>query len=153
MLEFLETGGPQTIYLVHSEGSDSIATGRDNEQDCTHPGRAWSGYGRRCKRHTENTEYQTPFQVFARNITPLDAKGRLEYVKYDLEINCGGVKVNPGDLVLGDGDGVVVLPERHASEIISRCEKRVLDRKQGGFYGGGKREHLRCRGKIREILG
>ena len=58
-------------------------------------------------------------------------------MKYDLEINCGGVKVNPGDLVLGDGDGVVVLPERHASEIISRCEKRYsIENKVGSMVVG-----------------
>ena len=37
---------------------------------------------------------------------------------------CGGVIVNPGDLILGDEDGVVVVPQAHAEEIISLVEGR-----------------------------
>jgi len=37
-------------------------------------------------------------------------------------ISCGGTPVNPGDIVLGDDDGVVVIPQEHAEEIIRRTE-------------------------------
>jgi 4-hydroxy-4-methyl-2-oxoglutarate aldolase len=41
---------------------------------------------------------------------------------------CGGVIVNPGDLILGDEDGVVVVPQAHAEEIISLVEGRGNER-------------------------
>jgi len=37
-------------------------------------------------------------------------------------VGCGGVLVNPGDIVLGDADGVVVLPSDRALEIIEKSE-------------------------------
>jgi regulator of RNase E activity RraA len=32
-------------------------------------------------------------------------------------VNCGGVLVYPGDVVVGDGDGVVIVPREHALEV------------------------------------
>lgn len=38
---------------------------------------------------------------------------------------CGGVTVHPGDLILGDDDGVVVIPREEAtSDLVRRCEER-----------------------------
>jgi regulator of RNase E activity RraA len=34
-----------------------------------------------------------------------------------LPIQCGGITVMPGDIVLGDGDGVVVIPRAMAAKI------------------------------------
>ena len=45
---------------------------------------------------------------------------------------CGGVIVNPGDLILGDEDGVVVVPKTHAEEIISLVEGRGNGREKPG---------------------
>lgn len=40
-------------------------------------------------------------------------------------ISCGDVIVNPGDLILGDDDGVVVIPLAEAEEVLRESEKRV----------------------------
>ena len=36
---------------------------------------------------------------------------------YNFPINCGGVLVYPGDVVVADGDGVIVVPRKHALEV------------------------------------
>jgi len=59
------------------------------------------------------------FPVFHQGIAPLDSKGRGKIMAIDVPIQCGGVKVVPGDLVFGDADGVVVIPKA--------VEDRVLD--------------------------
>lgn len=38
---------------------------------------------------------------------------------------CAGVTVNPGDLVAGDGDGVVVIPRLHAGAVVARACARA----------------------------
>ena len=43
----------------------------------------------------------------------------------DTPIECGGVKVRSGDIVFGDIDGVVVLPQEKASEIVARALEKV----------------------------
>jgi regulator of RNase E activity RraA len=51
------------------------------------------------------------FPVFHGGIGPLDSKGRGEVCAIDVPVECGGVAVNPGDLVFGDADGVLVVPQ------------------------------------------
>lgn len=60
------------------------------------------------------------FPVFARNIRPAagEPKGFGEINK---PVRCGGVSVKPGDYVVGDSDGVVVVPKEKAIEIANRA--------------------------------
>jgi 4-hydroxy-4-methyl-2-oxoglutarate aldolase len=43
--------------------------------------------------------------------------GRMISESYNFPINCGGVLVYPGDLVVADGDGVIVVPRERALEV------------------------------------
>ncbi|MGE4283899.1 MAG: RraA family protein [Clostridia bacterium] len=50
----------------------------------------------------------------------------------NLPIVCGGVHVNPGDLIVGDCDGVTVVPKEHIEEALEKAEKKLayeLDRR------------------------
>ena len=58
------------------------------------------------------------FPVFAHGISPLDSKGRLRVFAYRCAIECGGVLVEPGDIIFGDLDGVVVIPQDVVAETI-----------------------------------
>ena len=40
------------------------------------------------------------------------------------EIMCGGVRVAPGDLVVGDSDGVCVIPREHIETVLTEAEKK-----------------------------
>jgi regulator of RNase E activity RraA len=42
-------------------------------------------------------------------------------------ISCGGVSVNPGDLVVGDADGVVVVEREKAESLLDMAAKKVAD--------------------------
>lgn len=68
---------------------------------------------------------RTQFPVFAKGYTPADAQGRAEVILYDISIKCGGVIVNPGDIIFADFDGIVVIPQDIAPEVIKRAEKKV----------------------------
>jgi 4-hydroxy-4-methyl-2-oxoglutarate aldolase len=52
----------------------------------------------------------TPFPLYAKAFYPADAKGRLKCVEYNIPVECGGVKVHPGDLIFGDLDGIICIP-------------------------------------------
>ena len=64
------------------------------------------------------------FPTFAASVSPLDSLGRLDVVAVMQPVECGGVVVNPGDLVLGDNDGVVVIPAGVAAEVITLAEEK-----------------------------
>lgn len=60
------------------------------------------------------------YPVFAKGLTPLgpykEGPGEI-----NVPIGCGGAAVHPGDLVVGDADGVVVVPRDHAEEVLERA--------------------------------
>jgi regulator of RNase E activity RraA len=62
---------------------------------------------------------QMRFPVFHGGIGPLDSKGRGEMMAMDVPVECAGVRVEPGDYVFGDVDGVVVIPAEVAGEAIA----------------------------------
>jgi 4-hydroxy-4-methyl-2-oxoglutarate aldolase len=48
----------------------------------------------------------------------------------NVPVVCDGVLVRPGDLVVGDGDGVIVVPRERALEAVEFCEKRAVAEKE-----------------------
>lgn len=65
------------------------------------------------------------FPVFHRFRAARDAKGRWNVVDMQAPIVAGGVIVNPGDLIVGDSDGVVVVPRNLALEVLIEAEEVV----------------------------
>jgi regulator of RNase E activity RraA len=78
--------------------------------------------------------------VFHGGVAPLDSKGRGQIMATDVPVTCGGVRVNPGDLVVGDADGVVVVPQAMEAEVLRiafdkiNSEDRSMDDLKAGAY-------------------
>jgi regulator of RNase E activity RraA len=68
---------------------------------------------------------QMGFPVFHGGIAPLDSRGRGKVADIDVPVECAGVRVNPGDLVVGDGDGVIVVPQAAEGEAVARALAKV----------------------------
>lgn len=64
------------------------------------------------------------FPVFCRGVTPAGPHkgwgGNINTV-----IQCGGVAVKPGDIIVGDGDGVVVIPKERARDVLKGAKERI----------------------------
>jgi len=65
------------------------------------------------------------FPVFARYRSPADIRGRWRYVEVGGPIRIGEVVVQPGDFVVGDANGVVVVPKELTVEILLETEAVV----------------------------
>lgn len=65
------------------------------------------------------------FPVFCAGVNAADALGRSAVVEYGGTVEAGGVTVTQGDLVIGDEDGVVVIPRGVADQVISDAEEKV----------------------------
>lgn len=61
------------------------------------------------------------FPVFARRVMPRVGTNR-RVGETGISVSCGGVVVRPGDYVLGDGDGVVIVPAERLAEIAEAVE-------------------------------
>lgn len=69
--------------------------------------------------------FKLNFPVFATAIAPLDSAGRGKVVAYDVDIESGGVQIEPGDLVVADYDGVAVVPKSIEKEVLKRSFDKV----------------------------
>jgi 4-hydroxy-4-methyl-2-oxoglutarate aldolase len=65
------------------------------------------------------------FPTFVAGISPEDSLGRIEVDRVGVPIECGDVTVSPGDLLVGDHDGVVVIPSAIANEVVTLAEEKV----------------------------
>jgi len=60
------------------------------------------------------------FPVFARGVIP-KAAAKNQVTQLAAPVQCGGIRVNPADLVVADEDGVVVVPKDHQAEILRQA--------------------------------
>ena len=79
-------------------------------------------------RDTDETR-DLDFFIFSKAIVPRSThspySGRMEPIEINVPIQCAGVLVKPGDLVLGDEIGVVVIPLENASEILEKAREQA----------------------------
>ena len=85
------------------------------------------------------------FPVFARGMSPYDSKGRTEVIAYQVPVMCGGVLVNPGDIVFADYDGIVVIPHELEKEVITKALEKVSGENT-------VREELRAGVSVKEVF-
>ena len=67
--------------------------------------------------------------VFSRGAWAQDAGARMQVVDFRCRIEIGGVAVVPGDLVFGDVDGVLVVPQEMEEDVISRALEKARGEK------------------------
>lgn len=61
--------------------------------------------------------------VYSRSISPATAVGRYATVGRDIEVDCGGVKVSPGDIIVAGEDGVVVVPKAREQDVLKKSQE------------------------------
>ena len=68
---------------------------------------------------------QMDFPVFARGTSVYDSQNRQRVIDLDIPVEIGGVRYCPGDLVIADVDGVVVVPQEVEQEAVQRAWDKV----------------------------
>ncbi|MBD3182037.1 RraA family protein [Candidatus Poribacteria bacterium] len=109
-----DTGGSKEVgYWGSNNSMGTIVSGA--------VGIVTDGY---CRDTDEVIIQKTPICARSRGRTIIP--GRIETVEVQTRIGCGGVQVEPGDMVGCDGDGVVVVPQRIAEEVAIHARAILL---------------------------
>jgi 4-hydroxy-4-methyl-2-oxoglutarate aldolase len=79
------------------------------------------------------------FPVFYKHRIPNGSLGRCQISHYQIPIKIGDALIKPGDIVLGDIDGVVIVPRDIAYSVLERAEEiRSNEKKIFGWIADGK---------------
>lgn len=63
------------------------------------------------------------FPVYARGITPATSINHYRFAGMNVPVTCAGVRVNPGDIIAADEDGVVSVPKAKAAEVLKKAQE------------------------------
>lgn len=70
----------------------------------------------------ELTEMRWP--VYSRSVSGLLGRKLGQFGEVNTTVNCGGVPVSPGDLIVADDDGIVVIRPHEAEPLLKACRER-----------------------------
>ena len=65
------------------------------------------------------------FPVFCRYMTPEDSTWRWQLEATQVPVTVGRVRVDPGDWIVADDDGVVVVPQAIAEDVLGEAEQKA----------------------------
>jgi 4-hydroxy-4-methyl-2-oxoglutarate aldolase len=65
------------------------------------------------------------YPLWASELSPITGKWRIETVEINGDVEIGGVRVSPGDIVLADDTGVCFIPAQRAEEVLMRAKEKA----------------------------
>ena len=139
-LELLDSIGPGEVVVCTTQGSTRAAMW--GELLSTHT-RARGGRGAIIDGLTRDAWgiQEMRFPVFVSGATPADSKGRLDVTAIRVPIRVGGVVVHDGDLVVGDVDGCLAVPQAIEAEVDRARARQGHRREHRSRRPRGRSEH------------
>src|SRR3954449_1898299 len=128
------------LEMLGSVPPEHVAVYQSNDRACAHLGElsATSLASRGCAGAVidggaRDVDFilRVGFPVFTRYVTPQDCVSHWELLGHgDVTIVVGGVRVAPGDWIVGDRDGVVVVPGERVEDVLAEAEEKVATENQ-----------------------
>jgi regulator of RNase E activity RraA len=122
-------GATDEVLVVDAKGTTAGILGSANTLVAQTRGSVGFVIDGACRDSAECTIQRTP--VFCTVRSPAHPMGRLRAVSDGEPIVCAGAPVRPGDLVVADDDGVIVVPQQIAGEVVDRA-RRIQDADRPG---------------------
>ena len=126
-------GAPDEVLVIDAKRSRAGILGSHNTLGGRIKGVAGYVIDGTCRDSYECVIQKTP--VFCTMRSPAHPMGRIGPVSDNQPIVCAGVRVEPGDVVVADDDGVVVVPQASADEVARRA-KLIQDKDRPGRRKG-----------------
>jgi regulator of RNase E activity RraA len=131
MLEAIDQGSTDSVYVMVVEDGEDIA-GMGGLMGTAMAARGYTGAV--IDGGVRDVAYlrKIGFPVFATGIVPSTSVHHYRFAGAQIPVVCNGVPVNPGDIVVADSDGVVVVPRTHAQAVLSLAQQ--MDFKEHSMY-------------------
>ena len=131
MLEAIDSGEPDSVYVMSIEDGENIA-GMGGLMGTAMSARNFSGAV--IDGGVRDVAYlrKIGFPVYATGIVPSTSVSHYRFAGKNIAVSCDGVPVAAGDIIAADQDGVVVIPRKHAAEVLIRAQQ--LDFEEHSMY-------------------
>ena len=131
MLAAIDEGAPNSVYVMAIEDGADIA-GMGGLMGTAMASRGYSGAV--IDGGVRDVAYlrKIGFPVYATGIVPSTSIHHYRFGGAQIAVQCGGVTVNAGDIVVADSDGVAVVPRARATEVLELSEQ--MDFKEHSMY-------------------
>ena len=125
--DFIDTLKPGTVAVLDNGGRlDCTVWGGIMSQLAAQKGLAGTVIHGVCRDTAEADEAGYP--LYANGRFMRTGKDRVQVEAYEQPVTLGDVRVCPGDLVVGDADGIVVVPRAHMQDVLAKAlETRVIE--------------------------
>jgi regulator of RNase E activity RraA len=131
MLQAIDDGGPDSVYVMVVEDGENIA-GMGGLMGTAMAARGYSGA--LIDGGVRDVAYlrKIGFPVYATGIVPSTSVHHYRFAGAQIALVCDGVPVSPGDIVVADSDGVVVVPRAQAQAVLPLAQE--MDYKEHSMY-------------------
>lgn len=121
MLDAIDSGKPGSVYvMVLDDGADFAGIGGLMATAMKYRGFAGAVIDASVRDTPQIQKLQFP--VFSRGIVPSTTINHYRFVGANIPVRCAGVAVNAGDIVVADEDGVAVVPQSRAAEVLKKAQ-------------------------------
>ena len=131
MLKAIDTGGPGSVFVMNVEDGADIA-GMGGLMGTAMLSRDFAGAVIDGGVRDLPQLKKIGFPVFALGPVPSTSVGHYRFASMNSTITCDGVPVSSGDIVAADQDGVVVVPQQNAAEVLVLAQR--LDNSEHSMY-------------------
>jgi 4-hydroxy-4-methyl-2-oxoglutarate aldolase len=121
MLDAIDAGQPGSVYvMVLEDGADDAGIG--GLMATAMKSRRFAGAV------IDGSVRDTPqirklqFPVFSRGVAPSTTIGHYRVAGTNVPVTCAGVRIQPGDIVTADEDGVAVVPRARAADVLKKAQ-------------------------------
>lgn len=121
MLDAIDNGKPGSVYvMVLDDGADFAGIGGLMATAMKYRGFAGAVIDASVRDTPQIQKLQFP--VFSRGVVPSTTINHYRFVGANVPVRCAGVAVNAGDIVVADEDGVAVVPQARAAEVLKKAQ-------------------------------
>ncbi len=121
MLDTIDQAGPGSVYvMVLQDGLDYAGVGGLMSTAMKYRGLAGAVVDGGIRDTPQVTKIQFP--VFSRGVVPSTTVNHFRFAGKNIPVNCAGVQVNAGDIIVADMDGVAVVPAEKAAEVLKKAQ-------------------------------
>src|SRR5579871_5609997 len=122
MLDLIDSSAPGSVYvMVLEDGADYAGIGGLMATAMKVRGFAGAIIDGSVRDTPQIRKLQFP--VFSRGVVPSTTINHYRVVGVNVPVTCAGVKVNAGDIVTADEDGVAVVPKARATEVLKKAQE------------------------------